>query len=334
MRSRRGSVPRLLLIASGGSSGSHLLARLLARYKPVRTGPDAALFHHGDLFDPDRYSLALYRGLLVDGHVPERFPYGDYEYPLVPKQLILNRDFYGCEEPEDQLRLLQETSNVRELVAALFEHCVTEHGWESDAIMIEHIPSSSLWVDRVIEAFPDQVAVVHLVRDVRDAVASLALQGRYGRLRVLTLEEQTRLSAEKWCLLNTCALLAESAGGVPYVRIRYEDLVRHPEQTVPPVAQELLPEATELRDPDDDLDSDWINRPEEWLNDPVGEISTRSIGRYRDVFPAALVDELLQLEFGSERGLQILSPLQLQQRFGYGAAEDEVDLECTAAMIG
>ncbi|MGA2435918.1 MAG: sulfotransferase [Bryobacteraceae bacterium] len=83
----------------------------------------------------------------------------------------------------------------------------------------EKTPSHALHVETLCEWFPG-CAIIHLVRDPRDAVSSL-----------MTMPWSTRsalMCARKWGLLNRAALAVSGRGN--YLRVRYEDLAARPEE--------------------------------------------------------------------------------------------------------
>lgn len=111
-----------------------------------------------------------------------------------------------------------------EWVAAMRAFCVLVYGRVSDAIdpsarlVVERTPHHVLHLPLIGEVFPD-AAVLHLVRDGRDVVRSLARQ-EWGPGGV-------RSAAEQWRDAITAARSA-APGLKRYREVRYEELMRDP----------------------------------------------------------------------------------------------------------
>jgi protein-tyrosine sulfotransferase len=100
----------------------------------------------------------------------------------------------------------------------------------------QHFPEAWMWGDQsplhtlftpwILKAFP-QAKFVHMVRDGRDAIASLIERG-------VTIEEATY----RWRIsVARSHRLQKRVGPQQYIEVRYEDLVNQPEEILQQIAQ-------------------------------------------------------------------------------------------------
>jgi hypothetical protein len=81
--------PAIILIASGGSSGSHLLNEMLSHYEPFFLAPEANLASQPELFDDVTFHGALLSGVFRPKPVvpPEAITNGK-KFLLVPSRVL------------------------------------------------------------------------------------------------------------------------------------------------------------------------------------------------------------------------------------------------------
>jgi hypothetical protein len=132
---------------------------------------------------------------------------------------------------------------------------------------------------------------IHLVRDPRDAVASMARRRQTAEnFKALDYEELVQLSAKQWAFLTTCALQAE--GRPQYKRISYEELVTAPDETTDAAVRHVGRSNPQLRADGPLLFGD-VEKRTGWSSSPTGAVAANSIGRYKQ---AIRTDALRQLE--------------------------------------
>lgn len=302
----------LVLIASGGSSGSHLLARLLSDYPPLRAGPEIGLLHQKDLYSPDTYRAGLLAGLMGRGECQWHRCSDGTRFDLTSPRLLFNRDFYYLQEVEILLSLLDSTQRLGDLVRFVRGRLIDKAGWQPDSVLIEHTPMSSLYTRMALVNLPGSKAI-HLVRDVRDAIASMVRRRQQNTLHShLSLEELVTITAEQWCLLNAGALGARQHER--YRMVRYEDLVTDPAGTLKSLLAFLGMDPAIQPVPGR---AEGIDQQNGWTQDPNGPVSTASIGRHKDVFTPDQTAALMDMSFKFRRPNRTVSVRELQETFGY-----------------
>jgi hypothetical protein len=234
------------------------------------------------------------------------------DFHLVPPFILNNAGDYCCETIEAKLSLIQAGS-WEAMVALVHERLVKKGLIGRSDIMIEHSPSCAASVASAIRAVPN-LKIVHIVRDPRDAVASMVARRRVApQFSALSPRESLSLTARQWCFLNMAALAAEGSPG--YRRIRYEDLVVRPKRTTAGLLRHLGAEP-EKRRPSGPLILGELDRKEGWAASPTEAISRLSVGRYRRDLDAATLKQLMRLSFRF-RGIGTTSISEMMQRFGY-----------------
>jgi hypothetical protein len=137
--------------------------------------------------------------------------------------------------------------------------------------------------------------IIHLVRDPRDAIASMMSRRRVtAHFSGLTDEENLRVTARQWAILNARALARRGDPNV--MLVRYEELVTNPDRTLNILLQHV----------GSDPGAEWpeharpiVEVPADaptWLNSPQLPISIRSIGHHRAVLNRALLTQLREIE--------------------------------------
>jgi len=287
----------IVLIASSGSSGSHLLARLLAEFEPFVTGPEANFAGDPALFGAGTFPEAALAGLLRRTVVvePETLTNGQKYYP-VPPLFCSNAEVYGIESKLVQSTMLLRLSDWGQAIRFLLGHMKATGVFPDDSVYIEHSPSAAAGAYAALRAFP-ALKVIHLVRDPRDAIASMARR-RVGapRFKDMAFDENLRISAYQWAVLAGFAHMAENEPG--YLRVRYEDLVGAPEETLGLIVAHLgRPDAA--RRADGPLIAGEIGRQDGWRSSPMGEVSTASVGQHKMFFTDGDLRELEAMAFSA-----------------------------------
>ena len=269
-----------ILIGSAGSSGSTLLSVMLDEHPDVLSGPELALFahpffwttSHADWRDPllrylDEGYNAVFRPewTLTNGFCPYAGLVLDNTLP-----------WYGL--TREQLRgIIARCDDGRELARAIFKPLLEQSGKRRWA---EKSPQNVYAFRAFLEAYP-RGRVVYLVRDVRDTVCSLLRKQWGGFKRSLSF----------W-LVDTA--ICETFHDHPRVhRVRYEDLVGNPRETIgslldflglaPEVERLLNFHATSRRVSKPDASS--AGQPS-WHRRPTEALGTEGIGAWREALTA------------------------------------------------
>ncbi|MGZ0189531.1 MAG: sulfotransferase family protein, partial [Alphaproteobacteria bacterium] len=286
----------ILLIGSGGSSGSHLLANMLACYQPFFSGPELNLASHPGLLNPAQTrSLLLTRFERGDNFVvPPTMLSNGSSFPLVWSLILTSMDAYGLKSPEQRLALLEQVHDWADLVQYVTFYAQTMGIADQNGVYIEHSPAAALGMSAALRAYPDLKAI-HLTRDPRDAIASMMGRRRLAKaFKGITDQENFEFTARQWAILNACALRA-STDAAPTIRLSYETLVTEPDKTMKTLLEKL----------DIDPDSSPAASPrllyafdqsDGWKHDPAGPISTESIGRYKDVLSTEMLAGMRSLQ--------------------------------------
>jgi hypothetical protein len=195
------------------------------------------------------------------------------------------------------------------LFALFHEHFAQQVGkprWGDKSLHTEH------YMDRVIAEFPD-AKIIHMTRDPRDRYASV--RKRHGK-------DRQRVGASTGRYLHSMRMAQRNLERYPenYMIVQYENLARNPEEALRQVCafihEEFTPVmlgmggAAEYRDSGGNSSFDTI---------APGVISTRSIGRYRQVVSNQEI-AFIQLFAGS-----------VMERFGY--AKEPVHFSPTEWLI-
>ncbi|MCG8493440.1 MAG: sulfotransferase [Sneathiellales bacterium] len=309
------SSPSLLVIASGSSSGSHLLARLLCHYPPICAGPELQILSQPSLVSPDTYHQTLEQGLRnrSEFSIPFIHPTKNH-MKLVNNRLISNRRFYGCEKELDKRRLMEKTTSFQEFLQRLKENLSQTKGWPQDAIIVDHAPMSSIGLPEASKAIPD-LKCIHIVRDLRDVLASMRQRRSISRqFEEFTSTEMDDFTAQQWCLLNNSANQIENSSN--YVRIRYEELVLNPRKTVADALSAISLDFPFHAQRDTSVKIE-IKKQEGWKNSPNQKVSNKSINRFRDELSKEEVNHIFTSKFTFEAPYGTLCPADLQKSYGY-----------------
>jgi sulfotransferase family protein len=269
-----------ILIGSCGSSGGTLLSVMLDAHSEVLSGPELALFAHPffwnkagtDWRDPlMRYLDEGYRAVfrpewtLVNGFCPYAGLVYDNTLP-----------WYGLTR-ERLKEVIGSCDNGRELARAIYEPLLAKCGKRRWA---ERSPQNIYAFSAFLDAYP-RGRVVYLVRDVRDTVCSLMRKQWGGFKRSLAF----------WLLDTT---ISETFRDHPRAhRIRYEDLVANPRETIgnlleflgvaPDVERVINFHTTSTRASNPDASS--VGQPT-WHRRPTEALGSEAVGAWKQTLTA------------------------------------------------
>jgi len=196
-------------------------------------------------------------------------------------------------------RVLDEAyASPPESVCAIFSELILSFlrpAWDASGKprIAEKTPSNVLAFPALRRLFP-QSPLVHVLRDVRDVVASRLERDREHAGASFDAVATARLRAREWA--DTMAIrrqmLSDPNLAYAYCEIRYEDLVRHPERTLIPlfefIGERFDPAVLEFH-----RVSRSVAGTEEWSAQAVQRsIFTSSIGRWREVLVEAELDAI------------------------------------------
>ncbi|WP_169567977.1 sulfotransferase [Sneathiella limimaris] len=307
--------PSLIVIASGSSSGSHLLARLLCHFPPLCAGPELQILSQPGLLNEAAYKKTLHDGLKLDApfHVPFLSDTASH-LDLLDRKIIANRKFYSCSTQEQREMMVHSTNSILELIAYLKKDLIEQHGWKKDAVLIDHAPMSSIMLNEAVEKIPG-LKVIHIVRDLRDVIASMRSRRAIGpRFKDLTVEEIDNFTAQQWSLLNHAANQIDALPN--YVRIRYEELVKNPLRTVVDALRAIKINYVHQAKRDISVNIE-LTKQEGWRNSPNQKVSDQSVNRYEDELTPETVNRIFQLEFDFKNSIGTVCPADLQKLYGY-----------------
>jgi hypothetical protein len=313
--------PPIAFIASGGSSGSHLLAHLLAGYRPFVAGDEPNLATRPDLFNPSHFRGEMLKGFMRADPIAETVTLSTGRiFHVVPPMLLTNEESYGWQTLDAKADLIAATPDWQTFILKMRDRLAALGIIPEDAILLEHSPSCAVSLKPFLESHNGSRAV-HLVRDPRDAIASMtARRPEAPFFKGIQPEENLRITAIQWCVLTEAALSAETSVG--YLRVRYEDLVTEPTPTLRSVHAHLTgcdpAVQAETWDGSAALLS-TVTKQAGWKNSPSGPISTSSIGRHRDFFSPDDLDRLVNMRYASPRLSFEGRVGDLIERLGYSA---------------
>jgi hypothetical protein len=286
----------------GGSSGSgtSLLSVILDTHPEIACGPELSVFNKRRLyggFTQVRPVLRrwLERGLSTDGFTEYR--------PFFFKRLA-----YGL--PDDVLtQLADRATSLRDFCDRFFTAYLAARG---KRVWAEKTPSNVYCIRQFLELYPGGV-FVHVVRDGRDVMCSL--MGRYA---------SSYRSASTWLYNVAAGLACRDLPG--YYEVRYEDLVTDPRRTARALCQRIgVPYCDRMLHTDR---NGYRGTPglEKWhacwKNSPIsGDISTRSLGRWRSDMSTSMHRVFWNLELTDRAVRQLGSPwstaVQIMRELGY-----------------
>lgn len=109
-----------VLLLSGGSSGSHLLAFRLATFRPFFAGPELNVANDADLFSADRFHRTALRRLLLPQSGRDSFPVsnGSRCFPIQPG-FFNNADAYGVQTIHEAAAIIGRAAGWSDFAATL-----------------------------------------------------------------------------------------------------------------------------------------------------------------------------------------------------------------------
>ncbi|MBX3707249.1 MAG: sulfotransferase [Pseudomonadales bacterium] len=243
-----------------GSSGSTMLAYTLDRHPEIACGDELFLFCIPTLYDDYarfRRHRHLYRFIGVSGN-----PYHQ------GRAIFRQARAYGLGRSA-LWGMAGRARSLNELAATMQAHVQARTG---KRLWAEKTPRNIRVIGKFVDAFPE-AKVIHIVRDPRDVLLSLARRGK-------PLLE----SAETW--IASTAAIAAHRGNPRLLEVRYEDLCREPDATLARIC--LFLDVT--FDPEyfrsDRFASQGLGKfagHASWTQNPGQGFSAASIGRHRTV---------------------------------------------------
>jgi hypothetical protein len=273
------------LIGGCGSSGTTLLAHLLDGIGDLRCSPEAYVFHHERLYAHDLdFKRELYRALAQLGPRLTLDVLG-LKHTLVDPIFISSRDFFGLKTVYDEYDLFAAVDSFAGLAEHLMANMVRRHGFPDPFVWVDQTPKNVLTARLFLEALPS-AKFIHLLRDGRDVVASLAR--RYAsELPGGTRAAYVHVGALRWCYDVSRGLKARGLPG--YLEVRYEDLTADPVHWINVILAHLgrAPiDAAGLRAKRSYAAEHFPlqflggNKPT-WSASPLEAVTTRSVGKWR-----------------------------------------------------
>jgi hypothetical protein len=218
-----------------------------------------------------------------------RYFYGRYGDLRVPENLerclsdmVRYRRMRHLRPDRERIRkeFLEGEPTYGRLFALFHEHNAERAGrrrWGDKSLHTEH------YADRIFSEFPD-ARIVHIVRDPRDRYASV--RKRWGG-------DVSRVGAAtgRWLLSTRAGLRNRKRHPERYALVRYEDLAREPEATMRRICgfigEDFTPTMLSMGGAPEHRDRGGNSS---FGDIEPGAISTRAIGRFRDVLsPSELV---------------------------------------------
>jgi|SRR5579862_1138179 len=180
--------------------------------------------------------------------------------------------------------LLQHATNYREFFTCIMRYNAESKGKQRYG---EKTPHHSFFTETLAEWYPT-AAILHLVRDPRDVVASL---------RARPWAPKSIVNNALMCsLFNRAASRSSHRPG--YLLIHYERLVTHPEQEVARICAHLDAPC----DPAQLLSAEQIAGPYTWPRHAGGPLTTERLGKWRELLTA---EEISQVEWIAAKDMQI-----------------------------
>jgi Sulfotransferase family len=165
-------------------------------------------------------------------------------------------------------RLLNDANSYRALFTCILEYYAETQGKKRGG---EKTPHHAFFTETLCEWFPG-AAIIHLVRDPRDVVASLQLQ-RWAPSSVVN-------NAWMWVLFNRGA--RRSSHRPEYLLVHYEKLVAHPEQELARICAHVGEDyAASMLAP-----ADAAAGPYSWPQHASGTITTERLEKWREQLDA------------------------------------------------
>jgi Sulfotransferase family len=308
------------LIGGCGSSGTTLLAHLLDGIGDLRCSPEAYVFHQQRLYSGGDFKRELYRAL---SQLSPRVVYeaGGLKHVLVPPTFIAARDFFGLTTVDDEYELYRSADSMTALVSHLKANMERRHGFTAPFLWIDQTPKNVLTAATFLDSIPGG-RFIHLIRDGRDVVASLAK--RYavetpGRSRT----DYLKVGAMRWCYDVSHGLRARGQPG--YLERRYEDLAADPLTSVNAILRHLgRPGVDEsgLREKKSYAAEHFPflflgGEKPSWSAQPTDAVSTRAVGKWRHELGEEELSMLVDTELDGGADVGRFRFGELLEKLGY-----------------
>jgi hypothetical protein len=314
--------PEIHLIGGSGSSGTTLLAHLIDGLHDLRSGPEAAVFHHRFLYEPAAFRLGLYQALQNQGRAVD-LAINRLNLPLVPCVFFMDRDYYGAPDIVDELALFDSAFSLPALCQFLHDRMARANGITDTFAWVDQTPKNCISAKEFLETVPGG-RFIHLLRDGRDTALSLAR--RYTK-EAPGHDEATYLltGVARWTYDVTMARRASHLPG--YLEVRYEDLVKRPVDSLNLILAHLnrpkitQAEFTAHRSPAFERAGERFQggpKPT-WGARPDGPITDQNVGKWRTSLAPKLLEQLLEVKF------QIKDD---PHQYVFGQLLDEVGYHC------
>jgi hypothetical protein len=313
--------PNLCLIGGCGSSGTTLLAHLLDGIGDLRCSPEAYVFHHANLYRAEDFKRELYRALAQQG-AKVVFRRDGLEHCLVHPIFIAARDFLGLKTIYDEYDLFTSVDSMGTLAQYLKGRMETRHGFPHHFLWVDQTPKNVLTAALFLESLPG-ARFIHIIRDGRDVVASLAKRYAHespGRSR----ENYVTIGALRWCHDVSWGMKARGLTG--YLEVRYEDLTTQPLKWINVMLRHLDREEIDA----DRFQSkrsyaaehfpfEFLGGPKpSWDASPTGPVTTRSVGKWRKELSPEDLSLLEAVEFEGLGDVGTLHFRELLAQLNYG----------------
>jgi hypothetical protein len=282
---------KLAIVGGCGSSGTTLLAHLLSRHSQVVSGPEMNFFNHKEvlnLADLLEYKSALFRRRrLVNG-------YKDMTAFLNEGKAL------GVDEERFNEWLIS-SHNIRDVYESFADHMCAD---TRSKLFVEKTPTNVYNFAALAKLFPD-LPLIHQIRDGRDVVASLMGRGK-------TLFE----AGSRWLYDTMAGLGARGAPG--YLEMRYESLVADPEYTLKCAFHHIkMPYETDILKANSQTGpgtyvEHWRKKASRkaWLQTPEETISTRSVGRYKQVLTPEQLSTVYRIHLTKQTAARLNAPVR------------------------
>jgi len=324
-RKKREVVPGIgiHLIGGSGSSGTTLLAHLLDGLHDIRSGPEAGLFHHRALYshgDAEAFRVGLYRCLCEQVPAPA-IAVKNLHLPLVPQVFFMERDWYGVPDAAAELALLDESTDLADFLKRVKAAMGAAQEIEGDFTWIDHTPRNGVGAPDFVTYVPGG-KFIHVIRDGRDVVLSLALRYRE-EAPGHDMETYVSAGAVRWTWDTRQGLRARGLPG--YMEVRYEDLVTEPLTQLnrilehiekPPITAEQL---KTHQSPTAEADARRFKGGDKptWGHQPTGPISASSVGRWRKHLDDRALADLYRIRFEIQEDATAYWFGELMEELGY-----------------
>ena len=270
---------------------------MFSRHPDVFCGPEMSLFNKRRIF-ADFQSMKrklpvwLKRGLPTDG-------YSQY-FKIIPhvENELLTGDIL--------LRFASDSTSLREFVDRIQVHCLSVSG---KIILAEKTPSDVYCFRQLAKLYPNCL-LIHSIRDGRDVVCSLMKRG-------YDIFEATSI----WLFNASCGIGCQDLPN--YVEIRYEELVRAPQETLRKICEKaLIPYDPCMLQPTEREKVSRFAIDGAWKNSTSDPVSEKSVGRHEvemdDADYAAFCSVQLTHVGAQKAGTPQLTGSDLMRLLAYG----------------